>query len=262
MAPCGWTVVKCGCGTDCWTKYDPNVRTRAEATAALIMWAATGRQYGPCPIVVQPAGRCRPEPLYRTYPVPGGGLATPFVSGGQWYNGPYAGDGDSGLCCTSNGCEVALDGPTTKALISAVTLGGVVLANTNYVVMDGYLLVRTDGSCWPCCTNFSSQSPPGFTVAYSIGLPIPPALQAAFERLACEMAKACNGGPCALPQRMTRLTRQGVDIEIEQVPVDERGMTLTGLKDVDDVILAVNPFRLTQAPAVLSPDLPPPRRLT
>lgn len=229
----------------------------------MIMYAATGRRYGPCPVVVQPAGQCAPDPLYRTYAAPGGGLATPFIDGGQWYNGPYAGDdGARGACCTSSGCEVALQGPTTKALITAVTLDGVVLASSAYVVMDGYLLVRTDGSCWPCCTRWTSQSPAGFTVAYSIGLTIPPAVQAAFERLACEFAKACTGSACALPARMTRLSRQGVDIEIEQVPVDQRGMTLTGIKDVDDVILAVNPFRLTQAPAVLSPDLPPPRRLT
>lgn len=262
MAPCGWTVNSCGCGKSCWTGYDPAVRERASATAAMIMYAATGRRYGPCPITVQPSGRCAPAPLYQTFAVPGGGLATPYISGGSWYNGPYVGDSDSGVCCGSNGCEIALDGPTTKAQITSVTLAGELLSANAYVVMDGHLLVRTDGSCWPCCTNWSSQSPAGFVVAYTIGLTIPAAVQAAFERLACELAKACTGGPCALPQRMTRLTRQGVDIEIEQVPVDERGMTLTGIKDVDDVILAVNPFRLTQAPMVLSPDLPPPRRLT
>lgn len=263
MAPCGWTVVKCGCGTGCWTGYDPAVRERAEAAAAVIMFAATGRRYGPCPVVVQPAGQCATDPLYRTYRVAGGGLATPYVAGGNWYNGPYVGDGDSRSCCTSSGCEVYLDGPTTKAQITSVTVGGDVVPSGSYVVMDGHILIRTDGSCWPCCTSWTAQNPAGFSVSYTIGLPVPPGVQAAFERLACEMAKACAGGPCALPQRMTRLSRQGVDIEIEQIDPETTGQPLlTGIKDVDDVIRAVNPHALMQAPAVLSPDLPQPRRLT
>lgn len=264
MAPCGWVVEKCGCGSSCWTGYDPAVRERAQAAAALIMHAATGRQFGPCPVVVQPAGRCAPVPLYQTFTVPGGGLATPYVSGGNWYNGPYMGDSDSGNCCTASGCETYLDGPTTKALITAVTVAGEVVDPADYVVMDGHILVRVDGTCWPCCTNWTRQSPAGFTVAYSVGLAIPAGVQTAFERLACEMAKACTGGPCALPQRMTRLTRQGVDIEIEQVDADGEtsGALLTGIKDVDDVIKALNPARLTHAPQVMSLDMPRGRRLT
>lgn len=223
----------------------------------MIMWAATGRRYGKCPLIVQPAGQCSPEPGYLVFPVSGlgGGVYGPVIVDGIWYNRP------SGGCC-STWCEVALEGPTTAADITEITVAGEVVDPAAYVVYDGNLLVRTDGQCWPCCINYGQADPPGFVVEYEIGLPIPPAVQGAFERLACEMAKACVGGPCALPQRMTRLTRQGIDIEIEQVPVDERGMTLTGIKDVDDVILAVNPYRLTQAPQVLTPDLPLPRRLT
>lgn len=262
MAPCGWAVGSCGCG-ECWDKHTPATRERAENMAALILYAATGRQYGPCEITVQPTGRCAPDPLYRTYGQPGGGLSSPFISGGSWYNGPYLGDSDAATsCCTSNGCEVDLDGPTRTSQIVSVSLGEETLDEGAYVVMDGRSLVRTDGACWPCCTNFSSQDPPGFAVTYLIGLPIPPALQGAFERLACETVKACAGGVCGLPARITRLSRQGVEMEIEQVPVDERGMTLTGIKDVDDVILAFNPYRLTQAPQVLTPDLPRPRRVT
>lgn len=262
MAPCGWNVVSCGCGTGCWSGYDPAVRERAESVAALIMYAATGRRYGPCPITVQPVGQCAPIPLYRTYTVPGGGLATPYISGGNWYNGPYLGDGDGagGACCTRNGCEVWLDGPVTKSQITNITLGGETLEPAAYTVLDGTALVRTDGACWPCCANTPGQAT--FTVTYSVGLPIPAAVQAAFERLACETAKACGGGDCALPQRIARLSRQGVDIEIEQVPVDEAGLVLTGIQSVDDVIRAVNPHRLTHAPAVLSLDVPSPRRVT
>lgn len=228
----------------------------------MIMWAATGRRYGPCTITVQPSAPSRPDPLYQTFPVgPGNGLLSPVIEGGQWYNRPYI--GGEGTCCTSAHCEVALEGPTTKAQVTSVTVDGVVVDADSYVVMDGYLLVRTDGACWPACVNYRDQSPAAFTVTYGRGLAIPPAVQGAFERLACELAKACTGAACALPQRMTRLTRQGVEIELEQVDTDTPGgLLLTGIKDVDDVIRAVNPHRLTAPPVVMSLDLPAPRRLT
>ncbi len=223
----------------------------------MIMWAATGRRYGPCPVVVQPSRACTPEPLYQTYQVSsyGYGITSPVIENGQWYNRPGGG-------CCNTGCQVTLDGPTTKAQITSITLDGDVLAPSAYVVLDGTDLVRVDGGCWPCCINSGIQDPPQFSVAYTIGLPIPAAVQAAFEHLACETAKACVGSVCALPARLTRLTRQGVDIEVEQIPVDQAGMVLTGIKAVDDVIIAVNPHRLTAAPMVMTPDLPPARRLT
>lgn len=261
MAPCGWEVSGCGCGKSCWTGYDPAVRERAAAAAALIMWAATGRRYGPCEVTVQPSPPRRAVPLYQTYELGPGGyaLTTPVIDGGQWYNRPYAND-DSIGCCTPAHCEVALPGPTTTANIVEVLVDAEVVDPGAYVVMDGYLLVRTDGSCWPVCAN--SGTHPTFSVTYRVGLDIPPAVQGAYERLACEMAKACTGGACALPQRMTRLTRQGVEIELEQVDTETPGALLTGIKDVDDIILMVNPHRLTAAPAVMSPDLPAPRRIT
>jgi hypothetical protein len=247
----------CGCGKGCWTSYDPAVRERAAAAAALIMWAATGRRYGPCEVTVVPSGGRRPVPLYRTDEVGGGyGISAPVIDGGVWYNRPILEDGS---CCGS-GCEVPLEGPTTKAQVSNVTVAGVTVDPAGYVVVDGYLLVRTDGACWPTCASVATPS--DFSVTYSRGLAIPAAVQGAYERLACEMAKACTGAACALPQRMTRLTRQGVEIELEQVDTETPGALLTGIKDVDDVILMINPYRLAAAPAVLSPDMPAARRLT
>jgi hypothetical protein len=208
-----------------------------------------------------PAGRCAggpdPDTSYRTYPVGGfgGGLVSPVIDGGLWYNRPTG-----GTCCPG-ACEVALEGPTTTAGITSVTVGGDDVDADAYVVQDGYLLVRTDGGCWPCCTNFGNVAT-GFTVVYDVGLPIPAAVQAAFEELACETAKACVGGECKLPRTLSRLTRQGVDLEVAEIPTDVTGLILTGIRSVDDVIRADNPHQLTSAPLVLSPDMPLPRRVT
>lgn len=256
MAPCGWTVTTCGGCGKCWDKYDPAVRARAEHIAAMIMWAATGRRYGPCEITVQPARACPPAPLYQTYEVgsSGYGITAPVVDGGVWYNRPAGG-------CCGTGCTVELQGPTSKAAITSVTLDADVLDPAAYDVLDGHTLVRVDGGCWPCCPSSTDRT--AFAVTYDVGLPIPPAVQAAFERLACDVAKACAGGTCALPQRITRLSRQGVDLAVEEVPLDPAsGLVLTGIKEVDDVIRAVNPRALHAAPTVLTPDLPTPRRFT
>ena len=265
MSPCGWVVEKCACGgAQCWNGLSPDARARAQDMAALIMWAATGRQYGLCEITVQPTGRrCNPEPLYQTYGVGSAhGLLSPVIDGGQWYNRPGYG-GDGGSCCTDTGCEVELQGPVLKENVLAVTVDGVTLDEAAYVVFDGRLLTRVDGSCWPCCVNYSVQNPAGFTVTYLLGQDIPTGVQYAFERLACETAKACAGQACALPQRMTRLSRQGVDMEVEVVDRDiTPGRLLTGIKEVDDVIVAVNPYGAAAPSAVYSPDMATPRRLT
>lgn len=258
MAPCGWEVETCGCGGNCWTGLNPAQRQRAQDMAALIMWAATGRRYGLCEITVQPSRRCT-EPLYQTYGVGGGGLLSPVIDNGVWYNRPGGGDG----CCGSTGCEVELPGPVLTENVLAVNVDGEVVSSAAYVVFDGRLLTRIDGGCWPVCVNYSQQTPAAFTVTYLQGEEIPPAVQAAFERLACETAKACAGAACALPARMTRLSRQGVDIEVEQVDLEiQPGRILTGVKEVDDVIRTVNPYGHTAAPQVMTPDIPVARRVT
>jgi hypothetical protein len=61
---------------------------------------------------------------------------------------------------------------------------------------------------------------------------------------------------------VTRLTRQGVDVEMAELPTDPGGLIMTGLPSVDQVIRAVNPNQLAAPPMVLSPDTPRPRRVT
>jgi hypothetical protein len=130
-----------------------------------------------------------------------------------------------------------------------------------YEIHDGHLLVRTDGLCWPTCQVFGSPIP-GFLVTYVKGQPVPAAVQAASETLACQFAAACTGGECQLPGRVTSMSRSGVDITLADIPT-EGGKIRTGIQDVDDIIAADNPYGLTSRPEVMSPDLPPqPRTVT
>lgn len=257
VAPCGWAITKCGCGA-CWDTHTPEVRATAAALAIGVMWMATARRYGQCPVVVQPCPK--PELLreYQTYPVAQADYGAAYIKGGQWYNSCSGYDEDSGCC---HGCEVDLEGPTTTGGITEVTVDGIIIPPASYEVQNGHILVRTDGVCWPTCINYSQQSPPQFQVEYLKGVAIPAHVQAATERLACEWAKACTGGTCALPKRLRSLTRQGVEAVVEEVSTDPTRIR-TGVPEVDMVIALENPHGRTMASIVWSPDAAPPRVLS
>lgn len=260
--PCGWELDPSLCCED-WPTFDEDVQARAVTLASRLMWAATGRRYGPCEWTVQPCNPGRIPPLYRVYPEPfgrgssgGGWDYYPWIQNGQWFN-----PGMGGCGCCQTGCEIALQGPTRTSAIVSVTVEGVVVPPTAYVVFDAHLLARIDGECWPTCVNYSNQSPPDFEVTYLRGLPVPAAVLDAASALACEFGKACVGKPCRLPQRLRRLSRQGVEVEVADI---DRASSrfLTGIEDIDMVIQAENPFAIQSRPRVYSPDRRVPRRVS
>lgn len=255
MSPCGWTVTKCGCG-QCWDTYNDTVRIMAESTAAMVMWAATGRQFGLCTVTVQPQVRHELLPGYQAFPVAYEGFDQgPYIENGQWKEDC---SGQDTACRLGPGtCGALLNGVTRTSQVTSVKIDGVALPAGSFVIVDGNTLVRTDGTCWPTCSNPAQQSPPAFEVTYQQGRPIPAAVQAAFELLACEYAKFCAGGKCAVPQTLRTLTRQGVEVTVAEVPEDGRRFR-TGIKVVDAVIASVNPAGLSRRVTVYSPDVPRP----
>lgn len=239
-----------------WADYDPAVQDAALKLATLWLWGATGRRFGPCPVDVWPAQR-RGQPLaYQTFPVmPGAqGLGVPggpYLYAGRWYNA-----GCTMGCCGDGGCAIVLRGPVYA--VDEVLVDGDVVAPSAYRVDVGggaWLLVRTDGSCWPTCQNFTRAvtEDDTFQVSYSIGEEIPDTLALAAAMLACQYGKHLTGGKCALPAKMTRISRQGVEIEVDP-PAPAEGRT--GIKAVDDVVAALNPGGLRRPPVILSLDLP------
>lgn len=254
--PCGWAITKCGCGV-CWNNYTPEVRATASALAIGVMWMATARQYGLCDVVVQPCAKPVLLREYQTYPVDQADYGGAYIHHGQWYNGCVGQDENAGCC---SGCEIDLEGPTTTSGITEVTIDGVILPAASYEIMNGHILVRTDGMCWPTCTNYSDQTPPSFQVEYKKGTPVPAHVQAATEVLACEWAKACAGdSACALPKRLRSLTRQGVEAVVEELSTTDPARIRTGVPQVDMVIALENPHGRTQRSIVWSPDSRPPR---
>lgn len=259
-APCDWELDPGVC-CEGWDEFEPPVRQRAIAIASRLMWAATGRRYGRCETVVQPCGPRKAPPLYRAYPVElgrtsgsGAGLY-PYLQDGQWVNAGL------GCSCCAGACEIELPGPTSTTGIVSVTAAGEVVPPASYIVFNGSILTRTDGACWPSCVNYGNQDPPDFEITYLRGLAVPEAVLAVTGELACEFAQACVGGPCRLPGRLRRLTRQGVEVETAEIDRTASRL-LTGIDSVDQVIQGENPFGLVARPRVYNPDRPAPRRVT
>lgn len=255
---CGWDVDP----TDicaAWAAYTDAQRELALSLAVTVMWAATGRRYGPCELTVRPCQTRAWAETYRAYPVWWSGSGNwagplPFLFNGQWFNGCGCGPG----CCCRPRCEIVLDGPV--ASIVEVMVRGEVVPSTDYRIdtqAGRYYLVKTTAGCWPTCQDFNEpgDGAHAFQVTYARGVATPTSLTNATALLACEMGKAIVGADCALPQRLSSLTRQGVTADFITTELDISTFQ-TGINEVDMIIRALNPSQRTRPPAVFSPDLP------
>lgn len=254
--PCAWDVTIPSELCSDWDGYTQPVKDSALWLASTFLWAATGRQYGVCPVSVRPSQSERGEVAYQAFPV-APGLGTlgepggPFLFGGRWFNA-----GCATACCGNSACAIVLRGPVVT--VDEVVVGDEVVSASAYrldVTRGAYLLVRVDGECWPVCQDMTAE--PGqagaFEVTYSVGRVLPEALAIATAMLACQYGKHLTGATCALPAKMTRLSRQGVEVELAAPEPDGSS---TGIKMVDEVIHTLNPGKLKRPPRVLSLDLP------
>jgi len=238
-----------------WANYQPAVQEYALQFAIYVIWAATGRRYGLCPVTVRPVYG-RGLPTYVTFPAvfdPWGGNA------GTYGWGLMAVAGGTQLVNFADSCvgtppQIALPGPVNA--VNAVTIDGVAVSPANYR-LDGDLLVRQDGNPWPVAQDLSKPlgQPNTWSVDYVRGEPVPVVINNAVAIYACQVGKARTGGTCALPNKITSITRQGVSVQTVSFS-DLLKEGLTGVSDVDQIILAVNPSRARSRPRVVSQDLP------
>jgi hypothetical protein len=248
--PCNWPIsVEC-CST--WADYDPALQLRATEWATLVLWAATGRRYGTCEVTVRPCGRYGSSTDTGLWTLDSdGGSWAPYILDGEWFNG--CGCGESPCCCEAT-CRVRLPGPVAE--VTEVLVDGVAVDEDTYRVDNRQWLVRTGtGNCWPSCSNMDATEGAGlFQVTYLYGKDVPATAMAAAGTLACEFAKACTGGTCRLPARVTQIVRSGITVSM--VDVDQMlDKGLTGITEVDMAIRALNPYSLKARPRLYSPDI-------
>lgn len=253
---CGWEIPDPLC-CDGWETLNGAQQAAARDYAALVLWGATGRQFGLCEVSVRPCGmqRCQDGGVEFYGYDRSGGTWTPYILNGVWYNCACA-----GMCCCDPRCQIRLLGPVDS--IVEITIGGVVVPATSYRVDDQQWLVRTDGECWPTCTDMDSDDGPEvMIVTYRRGTPIPSVLLVAGAILACEWGKACLGADCRLSGRVTSLARNGVQIDMVD-PSELLADGFTGIPEVDSIIRAINPYRVQQRLRIYAPELRVPRSVT
>lgn len=257
--PDGWTATPSAACSTTWSGLSADQQALALRLAAFTVYALTGRQWGTRTMTFRPCNAAQLPPLYQTYPVnilnpwgvdDSGSYPAAYIYQGVWHNA-----GCRGIQCCGAACELQL--PLTVSITSAIVDGATVDPSA-YRIDNGRILVRTDGACWPQCQDMGKN--PGaantFTVTGVFGRAVPQEALDAVGLLACEIGKSLAGQACRLPQRMQSLSRQGVSVQFPSVDnYLDRG--LTGLNEVDQLVVQFNPNRLTQAPKIFSPDMSP-----
>jgi hypothetical protein len=155
--------------------------------------------------------------------------------------------------CSCQLIELRLDGPASDIV---VTVDGVQLSPSDWLLVDGYRLIRV-GGYWPCCQSLTTRDgePGTWSVVYVADVP-PPALgRLAARELAIEVALYHSNKPSKLPKGTTSITRTGIAIQLQQPRrrTDSDAST-TGLPTVELFLDAVNPGRQRRRPMVFSPD--------
>lgn len=245
---------------------DPGLVERWSTVASQILWRMSGRRWGPsCPITVRPCSRdCLESSGANVRWAAAGGTVgrwVPYIDhAGVWRNAAVCGC-ETDCHCGSELCEVRLDGPVYDIL--DVTVDGQELEPEAYRVDVPNLLVRTDGDCWPSCSDLLADcdQPGGFCVTYRVGLRLDEAAIAAVSELTCQLLAACGVADCRcqLPGSVQRVVRQGVTVDLVSEPTSIWREGRTGLPMVDAWLATVNPHSLTQPSRVLSPDMRRPR---
>jgi hypothetical protein len=231
-------------------ELDPAIRARAEALAWTTLQALTGHALTICPTSVRPCSQNLAGGTWYEAPITGTPYG-PFINArGQWINSCTC--GGMPVCSCGDLVAVMLPGPVGR--IIEVKVDGEVVPATAYRVDDARDLVRTDGDLWPIGQDMSKpdSEPDTFSVTYFRGHGPDELTDYAAGRLAHEFAKAMKDPTkCKLPAGVTAITRQGVTMEINPGLFPDG---YTGIREVDAVIMALNPHGLKQPSRVGSPD--------
>lgn len=224
----------------------------AAETASYLMWVMSGRKYTGETVVTE-----RYVCAKRAYRM---GMSSRLY-GGVLINGEVS---NIPLNDFDNYAELVADGLSPESRIrlrgnyvtrihTVRNRAGEILDPSSYYLVDHSVLQATAGVPWTPCN---------VEVTYSYGAPIPAAGKMAARTLAIEFAKLWSGDEdCALPQRVTSISRQGVSYTLldSQDFIQE---LRTGVYAVDLFIKSVNPDGARRRSRVFSPDSPRARRYT
>ena len=224
-------------------------------SASYLLWGMSGRKYSGLTTVTEryvssydPYLRSGGSSLTYT-PVLVDGNIVNIASGGfnRYADDDFQGDG------TSANSRVRLRGRKVVKVHTLRDLDGNIIEPSKYYLSDHSTILGVQGAGW---------SPSQVEVTYTYGTPPPTAGRAAARVLATELVKLYeDDDTCALPQRVTSISRQGVSYTVldNQDFIDE---LKTGIYAIDLFLKTVNPDKARARARVFSPDQPRARRIT
>jgi hypothetical protein len=232
---------------------DSDYAYEACKSASYLLWGMSGRKFSGVTTVTE-----RYVSSYDPYLRSGGSslIYSPFLlngnvvnmpSGGRYAEDDFQGDG------TSSNSRVRLRGRKVVKVHTLRDLDGNLIEPDKYYLADHSTIYGIPGAGW---------SPSQIEVTYTYGSPPPTAGRAAARVLATELVKLYeDDDTCALPQRVTSISRQGVSYTLldNQDFIDE---LKTGIYAIDLFLKTVNPDKARARARVFSPDQPRARRIT
>jgi hypothetical protein len=224
-------------------------------TASYLLWGMSGRKYSGTTTVTEKYVSSY-DPYLRLgassknyQPVLVNGHVENVRSDGFGRFGEYDFLGDG----TSSRSRLRLRGRKVVKIHNMRDQFGKIISPTKYYLSEHSTIIATPGANW---------SPSNVEVTYTYGTPPPTAGKAAARILATELVKLYEGDDtCALPQRVTSVSRQGVSYTLldSQDFIDE---LRTGIYAIDLFLKTANPDRARARARVFSPDVSKARRTT
>lgn len=233
---------------------------RALDTATLALHGATLGLVGECVDVIRPCSQRRiaggAAGWSRAFPFP------TWSNTGELAGWPCSCSGDDVQACGCGAHHGVVLPNQPVVSVDEVLVDGVEV--TDFVVLDAAVLVRGDGTAWPCC-QYIERDPSEvgtWQVSYTWGVPVPADGVTAVAVLACELAKAwANDETCRLPKGTTTVTYEGASVQVDGGRSRTTGRF--GIEEVDHFVNRINPHGISRQGKVLNPDLlDKPRRVT
>lgn len=224
----------------------------AVKAASNLLWALSGRKYSGVTTVTERyvcASRTRawgPSRKTTTADIVGGSVVNIPVNNFDFYDDMTS----DGLSASS---RLRLRGRPVIRVEAIRDRLGKVITPTAYTLVDHSTIQPVLGT-----TQFI---PCDAEITYTYGAEPPPLGRLAAKTLAIEFAKLWKGEDCALPQRVTNISRQGISYTVLD-PQDFVDELRTGMYTVDLFLKSVNPDKARARSRVFTPDLPRARRAT
>jgi hypothetical protein len=218
--------------------------------ASNILWAMSGRKYNGSTTVTE-----RYITSIDAFRYQGASAKNffPYMIHGSVYNLPaedwndsaYQSDGTSSLS------RLRLRGqPVQEVHLMRSMYNGQVISPDSYYVAEHSSIIAYNGTPWP---------PGNIEVTYTYGSRVPTAGRMAAKTFAIELIKLWSGDDCALPDRVTSVSRQGVSYTILDNQDFLENMRI-GIYEIDLFLKTANPVKALAPSKVFSPDMPRARR--